>query len=131
MFDNVLEELPKDPRRRFTIVDIKFLAMWYKNLAEEKRQTFKKLIKNGQIDIVQGSWVSTDEATPNYEDMILNMQIGHEFLNAEFGVRPRVGFMVDEFGHSAANAALYADFGFDAWIISRLPDDIRTTDAAK
>lgn len=33
--------------------------------------------------------------------------------------------MLDEFGHSAANGALYSDFGFDAIIMSRQPDDIR------
>jgi alpha-mannosidase len=63
--------------------------------------------------------VSTDEAACNYEDMILNMQIGHQFLWDEFQIRPRIGWMLDEFGHSAANAALYADFGFDALIMSR------------
>jgi len=69
--------------------------------------------------------VSTDEACPNYEDMILNMQIGHSFLQKEFGVRPRVGWMVDEFGHSASNAALFSDFGFDAVFFARESNDQR------
>lgn len=115
----MLDELPKDPRRRFTFADIKFLTMWYKNINEESKKKFKSLIKSGQIDIVQGSWVSTDEAVANYEDMILNMQIGHQFLYEEFGIRPRIGWMLDEFGHSAANAALNSDFGFEAIIMSR------------
>ncbi|MFM7852518.1 MAG: hypothetical protein ACKO96_11540, partial [Flammeovirgaceae bacterium] len=29
-------------------------------------------------------------------------------------MRPRVGWMIDAFGHSAGNAALFADFGFDS-----------------
>ena len=46
--------------------------------------------------------------------MINNMIIGHNFLLKEFGVRPRTGWHIDAFGHSAANARLFADFGFEA-----------------
>lgn len=123
--DAVLDEMAKDSRRRFTFADIKFISWWWRSLADEKRPIFKDLVRRRQIEIAQGSWVSTDEATTNYEDIILNMQMGHEFLYAEFGIRPRVGWMPDEFGHSAANAALYSDFGFDAMIISRIPDDVK------
>jgi hypothetical protein len=38
------------------------------------------LIKNGQLEILNGGWVAGDEADPNYEDLINNMMIGHEFL---------------------------------------------------
>lgn len=61
-----------------------------------------------------------DEACTHYEDMINNMMHGHKFLMDEFGVRPRVGWHIDPFGHSAANARLFADMGFDAWFFSRL-----------
>jgi hypothetical protein len=64
--------------------------------------------------------VATDEACPNYEDMIANMHIGHSFLQKEFGVRPRVGWMLDAFGHSEANAALYHEFGFEAIFFTRM-----------
>ena len=57
--------------------------------------------------------------------MIVNMNLGHQFLQKEFGVRPRVGWMIDSFGHSTSNAALYADFGFDAIFMSREASDLR------
>jgi hypothetical protein len=53
------------------------------------------------------------------------MQIGHSFIYNEFGIRPRYGWMIDEFGHSAANAAMFSDFGLDAFLVSRYPDDIK------
>lgn len=61
-----------------------------------------------------------DEACPHYEDMIDNMMIGHQFLLKEFGVKPRIGWHIDPFGHSSANPRLFADMGFDAWFFSRL-----------
>jgi hypothetical protein len=29
---STMDEVAKDPKRRFTIADIKYLTMWYKNL---------------------------------------------------------------------------------------------------
>ena len=75
------------------------------------------------MEITQGGWVANDEACTNYEDIIMNMYIGHQFMKKEFGVVPRVGWMLDSFGHSAANAALFADFGFDAIYFSRTDEN--------
>ena len=80
----------------------------------------KQLVKNGQLEFLQGGWASTDEACPNYEDLILNMYKGHKFLKKEFGITPKIGWMIDAFGHSATNAALFADFGFEAMFFTRL-----------
>ena len=54
--------------------------------------------------------------------MILNMYLGHKFLKKEFNVTPKIGWMIDSFGHSAANAALFADFGFEAMFFTRMDD---------
>ena len=68
---------------------------------------------------MQGSWVQSDEACPNYEDMINNMIVGHGWLKKEFGVVPRIGWQIDTYGHSSANARLFADFGFEALFLSK------------
>ena len=61
-----------------------------------------------------------DEACPTYEDMINNMMLGHDFILKEFGVKPRIGWQVDPFGHSNANARIFAEMGFDALFFGRL-----------
>lgn len=48
------------------------------------------------------------------------MHMGHSFLKKEFGVTPKVGWMLDAFGHSETNAALYNDFGFEMLFFSRM-----------
>ena len=48
------------------------------------------------------------------------MVVGHQFLRNEFGFVPRIGWNIDAFGHSTANARLFADFGFDAMFFARL-----------
>ena len=102
---------------------MKFFHMWYTRLEPWRKEIVKTLISNGQLEITQGGWVASDEACTNYEDLIMQMYIGHQFIKKEFGVVPRIGWMIDAFGHSAANAALFADFGFDAIFFSRVNDD--------
>jgi hypothetical protein len=70
--------------------------------------------------MTMGGWSATDETCPNYEDIINNMYIGHGFLKREFGISPKVAWMVDSFGHTQANAALFTDMGFEALFIGRV-----------
>ena len=70
--------------------------------------------------MLNAGWSMHDEACPYYEDMINNMMIGHDFVLAEFGVKPRIGWQIDPFGHSNANARLFAEIGFDAFFYARL-----------
>lgn len=64
-----------------------------------------------------------DEACPIYEDMIDNMMIGHDFVLNEFGVKPRIGWQIDPFGHSNTNTRLFAEMGFDGLFFARLDHD--------
>ena len=93
--------------------------MWYTRQTAEKQASFKRLVKNGQIEILMGGWSATDEAGVSYNDIINNMHIGHAWLKKEFGTIPKIGWMIDSFGHSTANAALFSDFGFDAIFLGR------------
>ena len=61
-----------------------------------------------------------DEACPIYEDMIDNMKIGHDFILNEFGIKPRIGWQIDTFGHSNTNAWFFAEMGFDAVFYARV-----------
>lgn len=84
------------------------------------KERVKKLVKNGQLELINGGWSMHDEACPIYEDIIDNMKIGHEFILKEFGVKPRIGWSIDPFGHSNANARMLAEMGFDALFFARL-----------
>ena len=46
--------------------------------------------------------------------------VGHEFLKKEFNYIPRIAWLLDSFGHSAGNARLYADIGYEAVFFARM-----------
>ena|SRR3569833_1003713 len=84
------------------------------------KEAVRTLVKEGRLEFANAGWSMNDEACTHYEDIINNMMTGHEFLEKEFGVRPRVGWHVDPFGHSNANPRLFAEMGLDAWFFARL-----------
>ena len=81
------------------------------------------LAQNGQLEFVNAGWSMHDEACTHVDDMIDNMMIGHQFLMAEVGVKPRIGWHIDPFGHASATPRLMAQMGFDAFffLADRLP----------
>ena len=98
---------------------MKFFSMWWKRQDLETKQAVRALAKEGRLEFVNAGWSMHDEACTHYEDMIDNMVIGHEFLLAEVGVKPRIGWHIDPFGHSTTNARLFAEMGFDAIYFAR------------
>ena len=99
---------------------MKFLSMWWKNQGDELKDQVRTLVKEGRLELLNAGWSMHDEACTHYEDIINNMMIGHDFVMKEFGVRPRVGWQVDPYGHSNSNARLFAEMGFDAFMFGRL-----------
>ena len=93
IFDSVFAELKKDPQYTYTLGDIAFFRRYYFDLSSDAdRFAIKKLVTNGQLEFVQGGYVSPDEATTNYADVLLNYEAGHNFLREEFGVTPRAAW---------------------------------------
>lgn len=97
-----------------------FFTRWWNEQDDEKKKAVKKLVKDGQLEFINGGWSMNDEGTTYYEDIITNMQKGHKFLLEEFGIQPKVGWHIDPFGHSNAQAALFSRMGFDSWYVCRI-----------
>ena len=106
--DSVTDSLLHDSNRKYTIGDIYLFTRWYVSKNDTTQALVKQLVKSGQLEILHGGAVSTDEASPNYHDLIDNMMVTRDWLKHEFGVRPDVAWNLDQFGHSAANAQLMA-----------------------
>ena len=71
---------------------MKFFTMWWEDQTEEMKQDVRTLVSEGRLELLNAGWSMHDEACPHYEDMITNMQMGHDFVLKEFGVKPRIGW---------------------------------------
>ena len=59
-----------------------------------------------------------DEACPTYQDMLVNIQKGHQFLAENLdGYVPRTAWSIEKNGHSISNPRLLAESGIEAIFI--------------
>ena len=77
--------LEDNPDRRFSMTEVKYFKMWWDLQTPIKKDQVKKLVKNGQLEFVNGGWSSHDEACPSYDMMLTNLMAGNRFLREEFG----------------------------------------------
>ncbi|XP_062317922.1 alpha-mannosidase 2x isoform X1 [Osmerus eperlanus] len=125
IFNNILVKLAEDPRRKFIWTEISFLSKWWDSVDMHKQQAMRKLILDGQLEIVTGGWVMTDEANAHYFAMIDQLIEGHQWLEKNLGVIPQSGWAVDPFGHSATMPYLLKRANLTSMLIQRVHYSIK------
>ena len=125
IIDSMIDALLEDSSRTFVYVEMKFFSMWWDLQTDFRKEQVKGLVRNKQLEFIGVGWSMHDEACPTYEDMIQNMMFGQKWLNDNIGYVPRIGWQIDPFGHSAANARLMADMGYDALFFARIDYEIK------
>ncbi|XP_034043246.1 lysosomal alpha-mannosidase [Thalassophryne amazonica] len=122
ILDSVVDQLLKNPDRRFIYVETAFFYRWWKQQSFSMQQTVKQLVNEGRLEFVNGGWCMSDEATTHYSAVIDQMTLGLRFLNETFGPcgRPRVAWHIDPFGHAREHASMFAQMGFDGFFFGRL-----------
>ncbi|CAJ1052920.1 lysosomal alpha-mannosidase [Xyrichtys novacula] len=122
ILDSVVDQLLKNPDRRFIYVETAFFYRWWKQQSASMQQTVKQLVNEGRLEFVNGGWCMSDEATTHYSAVIDQMTLGLRFLNDTFGPcgRPRVAWHIDPFGHAREHASMFAQMGYDGFFFGRL-----------
>lgn len=121
VLDTVVQELAKDPAKRFVYVEIAYFWRWWNEQDDPTKSLVKTLVSEGRLEFVIGAWCMNDEATTYYQDIIDQQTLGLKFILKEFGncARPRSAWQIDPFGHSREQASLFAQFGFDGLFLGR------------
>ncbi|KAJ1390465.1 Glycosyl hydrolase family 38, C-terminal [Sesbania bispinosa] len=119
ILDTIVETLNKDPRRKFIWEEMSYLERWWRDTTDVMKETFIKLVKNGQLEIVGGGWVMNDEANSHYFAIIEQIAEGNMWLNDTIGFVPRNSWAIDPFGYSSTMAYLLRRMGFDNMLIQR------------
>ena len=120
VLDTVIIELENDATKNFIYVEVAFFIRWWREQTPEKQASVKRLVSNGQLEFINGGWCMNDEAAVYYEDVIDQMTIGHQFLKETFNVTVEIGWHIDPFGHSSAQASMFSQMGFNAFFFARI-----------
>ena len=119
IFKTVLNSLKSNDKRTFIINEIYYFKIWYESISSHEKEQLKKLISEKRIEFVFCGYVVNDEATPIYYDIMDNIRVGLQFLYEEFDIIPKSAFFLDSFGHSAGNAHIVAQAGFEQLVLGR------------
>eukprot|EP01016_Furgasonia_blochmanni_P010797 TRINITY_DN14651_c0_g2_i2.p1 TRINITY_DN14651_c0_g2~~TRINITY_DN14651_c0_g2_i2.p1 ORF type:complete len:327 (+),score=66.65 TRINITY_DN14651_c0_g2_i2:155-1135(+) len=122
IINTVIEELQKDPRRKFSYCEMGYFSIWWREQTAENRSIALELIRRGQLELVGAGFVSNDEATSHYEDVIFQYTHGHRFIKDEMGIpyKPSIGWQLDTFGHTLGNTYLSWNLGLTSMFLSRI-----------
>jgi hypothetical protein len=90
ILDTVVEELVKDPARKFIYVEQAFFQLWHDRQTEKVRNQVQNLVATGQLEFVNGGWCMHDEANTHFIDMIDQTTLGHQYILKQFGKQPKV-----------------------------------------
>ena len=94
----------------------------YRHIQEHDRPTFnriRELIDTGRWDVVGGTFCQPDTNLPATEVLNRHFTSGINYMQRELGVRPRVAWAADSFGHSFGWPEIYAAAGMDYFAFSR------------
>ena len=58
ILDSVVLSLMADPARKFVYVEQAFFQRWWNEQTEAKKQDVRGLVANGQLEFINGGWVS-------------------------------------------------------------------------
>ncbi|XP_034735000.1 alpha-mannosidase 2x isoform X2 [Etheostoma cragini] len=125
ILNNMVVKLAEDPRRKFIWSEISYFSQWWESADTHKQEAMRKLILGGQLEIVTGGWVMTDEANAHYFAMIDQLIEGHQWLERNLGITPRSGWAVDPFGHSATMSYILKRANLTSMLIQRIHYSIK------
>ncbi|XP_064460633.1 alpha-mannosidase 2-like [Ornithodoros turicata] len=103
VLNNMVDFLHKHRDFSFIWAEVCFFSRWWRSLQNRPhlREAVRELVTRGQLEMVTGGWVMTDEAVVHYYAMLDQLIEGHQWLHANLGISPRSGWSIDPFGHGS------------------------------
>ena len=115
-----MKQLEDDPTKKFTYVEMAFFYRFWQEASNSTKAKIRKFAQEGRLEFVGGGWVMNDEASTHLEGNTEQMTRGHEFIVNEIGVKPKISWQLDPFGHASEYAVLSAQMGFNGMYFARI-----------
>ncbi|KAI6648898.1 Alpha-mannosidase 2 [Oopsacas minuta] len=127
ILDNIVDILTENEQRRFIWAEISYLDLWWKEQKEDRKNKFRKLVLNGQLEISTAGWVMNDEANTHYSSMIDQLFEGHQWTrdNISPNFMPKTSWCIDPFGTSPTMAYILNRAGIPYLAMQRVHYEVK------
>lgn len=120
IINNIVSKLTQHHNMTFIWSEISFLNAWWERSHPVKQKAFKKLVREGRLEITTGGWVMPDEACTHVYSLIDQFIEGHIWVKNNLGIEPKTGWSIDPFGHGPTVPYLLDQSGLEGTIIQRI-----------
>ncbi len=94
----------------------------YRHIQQTAPKTFDRIlrmIEEGRWDPVGGTFIQPDSNLSSTETLCRQFEIGLAWFEKELGVRPRISWQADSFGHTAGWPGILRSFGMEGFMFTR------------
>lgn len=70
IIDSVIQELLRDPEKKFVYVESAFFSKWWKRQSTRLQNEVRRLVNEGRLEFIGGAWSMNDEAAVHYNSVI-------------------------------------------------------------
>ena len=127
ILNNMVVKLSMYEEMKFVWAETVFLSMWWNELDDDVKHKTRLLIERGQLEIVLGGWVMSDEASTHYVSVLDQLMEGHQWVAENLKTKPVNSWAIDPFGHSATMPFLWKHAGIENMVIQRVHQAIKAT----
>ncbi|MBQ6248382.1 MAG: glycoside hydrolase family 38, partial [Kiritimatiellae bacterium] len=117
-FRSVLDLMDEFPELTF----LRGEAALYAHLEETDPEAFGRVrqrIREGRWEVVGGTWIQPDTNLPSARTLRRQFEVGLDYFQSHLGVRPRVAWQADAFGHAVGLPDIMADAGMESFAFWR------------
>ncbi len=117
-FKSAIERLNEYPEFVFTASSA-FFYNWLEEIDKELFDEIRQKVKEKRWCLVGGWWVEPDCNIPGGEALVRQGLYGQRYFYEKFGVRAKVGFNPDSFGHNMMLPQILKKMGIDYYVFMR------------
>ncbi|MCL4506410.1 MAG: glycoside hydrolase family 38 [Chloroflexi bacterium] len=102
-------------------------AVQYEHMEKHAPDVFERVrayVKAGRWDVVGGTYLQPDTNMPATETLLRHFMLSQDYFESRFGLRARIAWAADSFGHSAGLPEVLAAAGMQGFAFTRPGPDL-------